>query len=60
MISPEKEAEIQQRIDDEIIVDAYNDEEVMMSWYCYLQDNISFPFEAEWTSSRSSSANKRT
>lgn len=31
MISPEKEAEIQQRIDYEIIVDAYDNEEVMMS-----------------------------
>ena len=36
------------RIDYEIIVDAYNDDEVAMGWYYYLNDNLNFPFLAKW------------
>ena len=30
----------------EIVVDAYNETERAMSWYCYLQDQLKFPFFA--------------
>ncbi|MBK6622540.1 MAG: calcium-binding protein [Saprospirales bacterium] len=35
------------RIQDEIVVDAYDDEEVLGSWYVYLEDTLEFPFEAK-------------
>ena len=31
----------------EAIVDTYGPEEQAMGWYCYLDDKISFPFDAE-------------
>ena len=43
---PQREA----RICEEIIVDAYDDDEVLMSWYYYFQDELSFPFPALLTS----------
>ena len=42
----EKDTEREDRIMDEIIVDAHGDEEVFLSWYTYLQDILEFPFEA--------------
>lgn len=30
----------------EIVVDAYNEEERAMGWYCYLEEQLRFPFEA--------------
>lgn len=38
----------EERIAMEIVVDAYNEEEVAMGWYYYLQDKINFPFKARW------------
>ncbi len=38
----------EQRISYEVIVDCYNDYEVTMGWYYYLQDRLDFPFKAEW------------
>lgn len=38
----------EERIDMEIVVDAYNDEERAMGWYCYLENNLTFPFKANW------------
>lgn len=38
----------EERIDMEIVVDAYDEQERAMGWYCYLQDNIEFPFKAQW------------
>ena len=35
------------RIHDEIIVDCNGDEEVGMSWFYYLQENMEFPFKAK-------------
>jgi hypothetical protein len=32
------------RITMEIVVDAYNEEERAISWYCYLGDTLNFPF----------------
>ncbi len=40
------------RIHDEIIVDANGPEEQAMSWYYYLEDKIHFPFRAKCTASR--------
>ena len=36
----------QNRIDNEIIIDAYDDEEINMSWYYYYADNLEFPISA--------------
>jgi hypothetical protein len=42
-IEPKREA----RIVDEIIVDAYTEDERAMSWYYHLEGELRFPFEAE-------------
>lgn len=39
--------EIEDRIEMEIVVDAYNESERAMSWYYYLQDNLNVPFKAD-------------
>lgn len=36
----------------EIIVDCYNESETWTGWYCYLENNLAFPFEAECIKSR--------
>lgn len=46
--SPERE----ERIEMEIVVDAYGPEERAMGWYCYLEDKLSFPFTATCTAVR--------
>ena len=43
---PENKAR-EERIADEITVDTYGSEEVMVGWLTYLQDNLACPFEAE-------------
>ncbi len=43
---PENKAR-EERIADEVTVDAYGSEEVMVGWLTYLQDNLDFPFEAK-------------
>ena len=43
------------RIDMEIIVDAYDEMERSMGWYYYLQDNLNFPFKAKCITTRRSS-----
>ena len=40
------EAEREERIATEIVVDCYDASEVAMGWYYYLQDALSFPFRA--------------
>src|ERR1700751_3520311 len=42
----------EERIDYEIVVDAYGPEERAMGWYYYLQDKLGFPFRAKCTASR--------
>jgi hypothetical protein len=42
-----KDSVREDRIQDEIIVDAYGPEEQAMGWYCYLDDKIRFPFHAK-------------
>lgn len=43
---PENKAR-EERIRDEIIVDANGEDEVLMGWLTYLQDNLPCPFQAE-------------
>jgi hypothetical protein len=43
------------RISDEIIVDAYGAEEQTMGWYYYLDEKIRFPFRAKCVASKSAS-----
>ncbi|HTK10401.1 MAG TPA: calcium-binding protein [Ktedonobacteraceae bacterium] len=46
-MSPQaKDEEREERIANEIIVDAYGSEERMTGWYTYLSDTLSFPFTA--------------
>ncbi|MEM6963361.1 MAG: calcium-binding protein [Bacteroidota bacterium] len=40
------EEEIQERIENEIIVDAYGEEEVRVGWFTHMQDWLQFPFTA--------------
>ena len=51
----EKDADREERIFMEAVVDAYGPEEQAMGWYYYLDDKISFPFTAECIA-----GNKRT
>ena len=37
----------EERIQNEIVVDAYGPEEQAMGWYYYLEDKIRFPFQAK-------------
>ena len=48
-------AEREHRIEMEIVVDAYTEEECAMSWYCYLEEQLSFPFKASVRKSMDSS-----
>lgn len=41
-----EDAEREERIMMEIVVDAYDAEERAMGWYYYLADHLQFPFEA--------------
>lgn len=43
---PPEDHEREERIAMQIIVDAYNESEVRMGWYCYLEDKLAFPFQA--------------
>jgi hypothetical protein len=43
------------RIHEEIIVDAYGPEEQAMGWFYYLEDKIQFPFHAQCIASRPTS-----
>lgn len=47
-----RDEEREERITIEIIVDAYNESEVRTGWYCYLENTLAFPFEAESIASR--------
>ena len=44
----EFDAEREDRITQEILVDTYNEEEIALGWYYYLEDHLNFPFVAEW------------
>jgi len=55
MAKAEKNAERENRIAEEIIVDAYGPEEQAMGWYYYLQDTLYFPFPARCIAERATS-----
>jgi len=42
----------EQRIDSEIIVDAYDETERALGWYYYLEDKLNFPFRAKCIAKR--------
>ncbi len=43
----------EERITMEIVVDAYNEQERAMGWYCYLDEKLRFPFTAKCINVRS-------
>ena len=45
----------EERITNEIVVDAYSEDERAMGWYCYLEDKLDFPFGAACTKQRRTS-----
>ena len=46
MKKPKKDPIREDRIRNEVIVDAYGPEELTMGWYYYLENRLRFPFEA--------------
>lgn len=53
--SSRKEPRREERIDQEIIVDAYSPEERALSWYYHLEQQLRFPFRAKCTRSATTS-----
>lgn len=51
MAEAQRNPERENRIRDEIIVDAYGPEEQAMNWYYYLEDKLLFPFYAQCVAS---------
>jgi Calcium binding len=47
-----RDEEREQRIAMEIVVDCYGPEEQAMGWYCYLEDQLEFPFLARCVNER--------
>jgi Calcium binding len=47
MAKPKRDPVREDRIQDEVIVDAYGPEEQAMGWYYYLESKIRFPFQAK-------------
>ena len=43
----------EERIDNEVVVDAYGEEERALGWYYYLEDKCAFPFLARCLTERS-------
>ncbi len=56
---PQKDQEREERIHNEIIVDAYDGEEQAMGWYYYLEEQLQFPFSAKCISDRAISPLKK-
>ncbi len=52
MTEVKEDAEREERITMEIVVDAYDAAEQVMGWYSYLQDTLQFPFTATCISKR--------
>ncbi len=49
---PKRDEEREERITMEIVVDAYDENERAMGWYCYLEDRLQFPFTATCVAKR--------
>jgi hypothetical protein len=52
MSQSKREADREERISMEVVVDAYGPEEQAMGWYYYLEENLQFPFTAICISKR--------
>lgn len=52
---PKPDPEREERIEMEIVVDAYDDEERAMGWFSYLEDQLHFPFTATCIAKRATS-----
>jgi hypothetical protein len=59
MAKPKRDPVREERIREEIIVDAYGPQEQAMGWYYYLEDKIRFPFHANCIASRVTSPLRR-
>ena len=55
MVKVKKDESRENRIDNEIIVDAYGEEEHAMGWYYYLEDKFTVPFLAKCIAKRATS-----
>ena len=55
MKRPNENKDRESRIIDEIVVDAYGEQERAMGWYYYAADKITFPFKACCATKRASS-----
>jgi hypothetical protein len=51
MAKAQRNPDRENRIHEEIIVDAYGPEEQAMGWYYYLQDKLQFPYQAQCVAS---------
>jgi endonuclease I len=51
MSKVERDENREERIDMEVVVDAYDEEERAMGWYYYLAENINFPFKPTFRTS---------
>ena len=52
MKKPKKDPVREERIENQIIVDAYGPEEQALGWYYYLEDQLPFPFQARCLAAR--------
>ncbi len=52
MAKPRINSTREERIENQIVVDAYGPEERAMGWYYYLEDKLHFPFCAQCTTSK--------
>jgi Calcium binding len=52
MAKPRRDPRREDRIHNEVIVDAYNAEEQVMGWYYYLEGKLRFPFRAKCVASK--------
>jgi len=55
MAKPKQDKHREQRIEQEIVVDAYDAEERAMGWYAYLENQVRFPFAGKCTAPRARS-----
>src|SRR5208283_5838787 len=55
MKRPPENKDREDRFMEEVVVDAYGEEERAMGWYYYAADNIAFPFKARCALKRSTS-----
>src|SRR5438034_4885622 len=59
MSKPKRSHIREERIRNEIVVDAYGPEEQAMGWYYYLENKLRFPFQAKCIASHLSSPLKK-